>query len=187
MCSTCILLGVFLFLWQSSFNSTHYSHFFFTLVFIFLILVNFTEEGHICIPLFLEDIYIYFLLLYYCFLNGGLGRSTREIYIFFSYPGNLGGRGSYNSMHRQPLYLTHITIFFFGFRPREPPSSQTQRRNLAHTNRRLHLNTQHVRTHNPQLHHLHYLYSNLRTHLDHHHLAATHILVTSTTFHTHSI
>ena len=52
----------------------HYSHFLFTLVFIFLTLVNSTEEGHICRP------------------PGWLEREEKNI-IFFRGVGEIGSDG----------------------------------------------------------------------------------------------
>ena len=51
-CFASVPLGVSLILRQSSLHSTHYPHFLFTLVFIFLALVSSTEERHICKPPF---------------------------------------------------------------------------------------------------------------------------------------
>ena len=100
----------------------------------------------------------------------------------------------FNTLYKSPSPLQRAIIFIsfqlytvYTHSGPPSPSSQTQRRNPAHTSRRLYLNTQHILTHDPQLHHLHHLYSNLHTHPDHHRLAATHILVTSKAFHTHSI
>ena len=60
-CSTCIPLGVSLFLRQSSLRYTHYSHLLFTLMFTFLTLVNSIEEGHICRPP--QRVFIFFIII----------------------------------------------------------------------------------------------------------------------------
>ena len=57
--------GVSFVLWQSSLHSTHYSHFLFTLMFTFLTLMSFTEEGHICRPFFCKpNVFSFFLFAF---------------------------------------------------------------------------------------------------------------------------